>query len=151
MPAGGWPPPTGRARGPHGGSTGGTAGPGQTGRRRGRGLRGGGRRRAGGLDGRGAGAAGVMQGELEDQLGRRRDFQVAARKRRHQVQMFFDGLEDGVGVEVNVPHHLSEQVPFDLRKAEKQMFVAQQRVFTATSLFDRPVDNPLRGVGQLAR
>ena len=97
-----------------------------------------------------AGPAGVMQRQLEDELGRRRDAQLASGERRHHVQMLFDRLKDRVRVQLDVAHHLGERVPFDLREREKNMFVRQQRVLTAASFFNRPVDDALRGFPYLA-
>ena len=45
-----------------------------------------------------SGAAAMVQRELEDELRRRRDAKLAARKRRHHVQMLLDRLQDGVRV-----------------------------------------------------
>ena len=98
-----------------------------------------------------AGAAGVVQRQLEDELGRRRDAQLASGERRHHVQVFFDRLEDGVRVQLDVAHHLGEHVPFDLREREKDMLVGQQRMLAPARFFDRAVDDALRGFANLAR
>ena len=92
-----------------------------------------------------------MQRQLEDELGRRRDAQLAAGERRHHVQVLFDRLKNGVRVQLDVAHHFREHVPFDLREREKHMFVGQQRVLAAPRLFDRAVDDALRGFADLAR
>ena len=92
-----------------------------------------------------------MQRQLEDELGRRRDAQLASGERRHHVQMLFDRLKNRMRVQLDVAHHLREHVPFDLRKSEKNMFVCQQRVLATTRLLDRAVDNALRGFAYLAR
>ena len=105
----------------------------------------------GGFDRLPAGAAGVMQRQLEDELGRRRDAQLASGERRHHVQVLFDRLKNGVRIQLDVAHHFREDVPFDLRKREKDVFVCQQRVLATTCLLDRPVDNALRGFANLAR
>ena len=105
----------------------------------------------GGFDGLAAGPAGVMQRQLEDELGRRRDAQLASGKRRHHVQMFFNRLKNRVRVQVHVAHHFGKHVPFDLREGQEQVLVRQQRVLAAASLLDRPVDDALRGFGNLAR
>ena len=98
-----------------------------------------------------AGAAGVVQRQLEDELGRRRDAQLAAGERRHHVQVLFDRLEDGVRIQLDVAHHLGEHVPFDLREREKDVLVGQQRMLAAARLLDRAVDDALRGFANLAR
>ncbi len=98
-----------------------------------------------------AGAAGVMQRQLEDQLGRGRDAEVASGKRRHHVEMFFNRLKNGVRVQVHVAHDFREHVPFDLGERQEQVLVGQQRVFASASFLDRPVDDALRGFGDFAR
>jgi hypothetical protein len=67
------------------------------------------------------------------------------------MQVLFNRLKNRVRVHVHVPHHFGKHVPFDLREGQEQVFVRQQRVLTATSLLDRPVDDVLRGFGNLAR
>ena len=91
-----------------------------------------------------------MERQLEDELGRRRDAQLAAGERRHHVQVLFDRLKNGVRVQLDVAHDLGEHVPFDLREREKEVFVGQQRVLAPARLFDRAVDDPLRGFANLA-
>ena len=91
-----------------------------------------------------------MQRQLEHQLGRRRDPQLAAGERRHHVQVFFDGLKNRVRIQLDVAHHLREHVPFDLREREKKVFVGQQRVLAAARFLDRAVDDALRGFANLA-
>jgi len=103
------------------------------------------------LDGLPAGSARVMQRQLEDELGRRRHAQLASRKRRHHVEVLFDGLKNSVGVQFNVAHDLREHVPLDLRERQKDVFVGQQRMFPATGFLDRSVDNSLSGLAYLAR
>ncbi len=109
------------------------------------------REQVGGFDRLAAGAAGVMQRQLEDELGRRRHAQLAAGKRRHHVEVFFDRLQDGVRIQLDVAHHLGEHVPFDLRERQKEMFVGEQRVLAAARFFDRAVDDALCGFANLAR
>ena len=110
-----------------------------------------GREQVGRLDGLPAGAAGVVERQLEDELGRRRDAQVAAGERRHHVQVLFDRLEDRVRVQLDVAHDFGEHVPLDLRERQEDVFVGQQRVFAPARLFDRAVDDALRGFANLAR
>ena len=98
-----------------------------------------------------AGAAGVVQRELEDELGRRRDAQLAAGERRHHVQVLLDRLQDRVRVQLDVAHHFGEHVPLDLREREKDVLVGQQRVLAAARFLDRAVDDALRGFADLAR
>ena len=71
-----------------------------------------------------------------------RDAQVAARHARQQPQVFFERLENLVRVEVEVAHHLPEHVPLDLREAEADVFVRQQRVVAAAGLVERTVHDP---------
>ena len=56
--------------------------------------------------------------------------------------MVFQGLENLVGVQVKVAHDLTEHVPFDLRKAEADVLVRQQRVIAAAGLIKRAVHDP---------
>src|SRR5262245_32934918 len=98
-----------------------------------------------------AGAAGVMQSELEDELRRRRNAKVAPSERRHQVQMFFDRLKNGVRVQLDVAHDLREHVPFNLSERQKNMFVREQRMLPAASLLDRAIDDALGRFTNLAR
>ena len=53
-------------------------------------------------------------------------------------------------IQLDVPHHFCEGVPFNLRKGEKDVLVGQQGVLAAASLLDRPVDNALSGFAYLA-
>src|SRR3954465_6054723 len=64
--------------------------------------------------------------------------------------MLVDGLEDRVGVEFGIAHHLGEHVPFDLSEGEKNVLVRQQRVLTPAGFFDATVDDPLGGLRDLA-
>ena len=72
-------------------------------------------------------------------------------QRRHQVQVLLDRLKNGVRVQLDVAHDLGEGVPFDLRERQEQMLVREQGMFPPTRFFDRAIDNPLRGFGNLAR
>ena len=45
----------------------------------------------------------------------------------------------------------ANSVPFDLREGEKEVFVGEQRMLAAARLFDRAVDDALRGFADLAR
>ena len=62
---------------------------------------------------------------------------------RHHPQVLLQRLEDLVRVEVEVPHHLREHVPFDLRERQEDVLVGQQRVLAAPRFFDRAVDDAL--------
>ena len=95
-------------------------------------------KRSAAFDGLPAGPAGVMQRQLEDELGRRRDAQLASGKRRHHVQVLFNRLKNGVRVQLDVPHHFREHVPLDLREREENVLVREQRMLAAAGFFDRP-------------
>ena len=93
-------------------------------------------------------AARVVQRQLEDELGRRRDAQVAAGERRHQVQVLLDRLQDGVRIQLDVAHDLGEHVPLDLREREENVLVGQQRMLPPPGLLERAIDDSLRGFAQ---
>src|SRR5262249_36041885 len=80
-----------------------------------------------------------------------RHAQLAPGERRHHVEMLLDRLQDGVRVQLDVPHHLGEHIPLDLSERQKNMFVCQQCVLTPTRLLNRPIDDSLRGFANLAR
>ena len=104
-----------------------------------------------GFNGLPAGPAGVVQRELEDELRRRRHAKIAAGKRRHHLQVLFDGLQDRVRVQLDVAHDFGEGVPLHLREGEKNMFVRQQRMVAAARFLERAIDDPLRRFRDLAR
>ncbi len=105
----------------------------------------------GGFNGLAARPAGMVQRQLEDELGCRRDAELASGERRHHVQMLFDCLKNGVRVQFDVPHHFGEHVPLDLRERQKNVFVGEQRMFTTTRLLDRAIDDALSRFAYLAR
>ena len=107
------------------------------------------REQVGRFDGVPAGAAGVQQRELEQQLGRRRDAQVAAGHARQQPQVLFERLQDLVRVQLEIAHDLAEHVPFDLRERQADVLVGQERVFAAAGFVERAVDDALGRLGQL--
>jgi hypothetical protein len=88
--------------------------------------------------------------ELEDQLGGWRDTQLAIRQRRQDVQMLLEGLQDLVGIQFEVAHHLRERVPLHLREREEDVFVGQEGMVPPTRFLDRPVHDPLRRLTDLA-
>ena len=92
----------------------------------------------------------VVERQLEHEFGGRRHTQIPPVERRHRLKMFFDGLEDDGRIQVDRAHDFSERIPFDLRKREEQMLVGQERVVAAAGLFERPVDDSLRGLANLA-
>src|SRR5262245_51219731 len=66
------------------------------------------------------------------------------------MQMFFDGLQNRVRIEFHVPHDFRKHVPLDLSEGEEDVFVGQQSMFMPARLFERAVDDPLRGFTNLA-
>ena len=107
------------------------------------------REEVGRLDGVAAAAARVQQRQLEEQLGRRRDAQLAARHARQQPQVLFERLQDLVRVQLEVAHDLAEHVPFGLRERQADVLVGQERVLAAAGLVERAVDDALGRLGQL--
>ena len=106
------------------------------------------REQVGRLDGVAAAAARVQQRQLEQQLGGRRDAEVAAGHARQQPQMLFERLKDFVRIELEVAHDLAEHVPFRLRERQADVFVRQQRVLAAAGFVERAIDDALGRVGQ---
>lgn len=70
-------------------------------------------------------AAGMVKRQLANKLCCRRDAWLAASAGRQRAQVLFDGLEDGIRVQLDVPHRLGEDGPFDLRKGQKQMLAGE--------------------------
>ena len=91
-----------------------------------------------------------MQREPEDQLRLRRHFRFAAGHASHAAQAVLDGAEDLVRIEIAVAHDLREEIPFDLRKRDEQMFVREKGVFAPARGFDGAVDDALGAVTNLA-
>jgi hypothetical protein len=56
-----------------------------------------------------------------------------------------------VRVEPDVAHHLGEEVPFDLREGEEEMLVREEGVLASPRVFERTIDDALRGFSDLAR
>ena len=110
-----------------------------------------GRKQIGGFNRLPAGTAGMMQRQLEDELRRRRDAQLASRKRRHHVKVLFDGLQNRMRIQLDVPHDFRKHVPFNLCERQKDVFVGQERMFTAPGFLDGAVDDALGGFAYLAR
>ena len=84
----------------------------------------------------------MVKRQLADKLCCRRDAWLAASAGRQRAQVLFDGLEDGIRVELDVPHRLGEEGPFDLRKGQKQMLAGEQRVLAPARLVNGAVDDP---------
>ena len=107
------------------------------------------REEVGRLDGVAAAAARVQQRQLEEQLGRRRDAELAAGHARQQAQVLFERLQDFVGIQLEVAHDLPEHVPLGLRERQADVLVREQRVLAAAGLVERAIDDPLGRIGQL--
>ena len=107
-----------------------------------------GREEVHGLDRVAAAAAGVQQRELEQQLRRRRDAEVAPGDARQQSKMLFERLKDLVRVQLQIVHDLPEDVPLDLGERQAQVLVGQQRVFAPAGVFERAIDDALGRLGQ---
>jgi hypothetical protein len=98
-----------------------------------------------------AGAGCPVQGQLEDQLGRRGHAKPWRRQRRNRSQMRFRRLENHLRIQREIVHHVREQVPFQLREGEKQVFVREQPVVAAACFLDGAVHQSLGAVANLAR
>ncbi len=92
-----------------------------------------------------------MEGQLEDELGRRRDANIVCAAGRHALNVLLNCLQNCVRVQFDVTHDLREQVPFDLSKGEKEMLDAKGGMLTTSRFVNGAVDNPLRGLADLAR
>jgi hypothetical protein len=66
------------------------------------------------------------------------------------MQMLLERLEDGVRVQFDVAHHLSEHVPLDLCEGKEDVLVREQRVLAPARLLNRSVDDSLRGLADFA-
>ena len=97
----------------------------------------------GGLDRVAAGAARVEQRQFEEELRRRRHPEVTSGDARQQAEMFLERLQDLVRVQLDVPHHLPEHVPFDLGEGQADVLVGQERMLAAAGLIQRAVDDAL--------
>ena len=64
-------------------------------------------------------------------------------KRRQHVQVLFERLQNLVGIQLQVAHHLCERVPLHLREREEDVFVGQQRVVAAPGFLNRAVHDAL--------
>ena len=101
------------------------------------------REQVGRLDRLAAGAARLVERQLEHQLGRRRDAQLAAREGRQHVQVLLERLQNLVRIQLEIAHDLGERVPLDLREREEDVLVGQQRVIAAPRFLDGAVHDPL--------
>ena len=68
---------------------------------------------------------------------------------RQQPQMLFERLQDLVGIQLQVAHHLPEHVPLDLGERQADVLVGQQRVIAPAGLVERAIDDALGRLGQL--
>ena len=62
----------------------------------------------------------------------------------------FDGLQDGLRVQIQFAEHLGVEVPLGLRKGDKQVLVAQDTVLAPPCVLDGAVDDALGGLADLA-
>ncbi len=102
------------------------------------------------FDRRASGASGVVERQLEYELRRRRHAQLARIEPGLSNHLILDGVKNGLGIQIQVAHDGSEEIPLRLRKREKQVFVADRGVLPSPSIFDRTVHQPLRGFTDLA-
>ena len=66
-----------------------------------------------------------------------------ARERRHHVQLLFESLEDGMRVQLEIAHHLREEIPFHLGERQEDVFVAQHGVIAPARLLERAIEDSL--------
>jgi hypothetical protein len=66
------------------------------------------------------------------------------------VQVLFDRLKNRVRVQLDIPHHLGEHVPFDLGERQKDVLICEQRVLATTRLLEGAIDDALRRFSYLA-
>jgi hypothetical protein len=59
------------------------------------------------------------------------------------VQVLFERLQDFVGIQLEVAHHLRKGVPLDLRKRQKDMLVGEQGVIASAGFLHGAVNHPL--------
>jgi hypothetical protein len=85
----------------------------------------------------------VQQGQLEEQLGGRRDPQIAAGRAGQKAEVLFERLENLVGVQVQIADDLAEHVPLDLRERQADVLVGQQRVIAAARLVQGAIHDAL--------
>jgi hypothetical protein len=57
--------------------------------------------------------------------------------------VFLERLQNLVGIELQIPHHLRERVPLHLREREEDVFIRQQCVVAAPRFLDRTVHHAL--------
>ena len=62
----------------------------------------------------------------------------------------FDGLQDGLRVQIQFAEHLGVEVPFGLGKGDEQVLVAQDTVLAPPCVLDGAVDDALGGLADLA-
>ena len=62
---------------------------------------------------------------------------------RLAAHLGFDGVKDGLRMQVDVAQDLGEEIPVGLREGDKQMLVAQDTVLSAPGVVDGAVDDAL--------
>ncbi len=94
--------------------------------------------------------AGVQERQLEEQTRRRREPKLLTCDTRQQVQMFLEGLEDFVRVQVQITHDLAEHVPLDLGECQAEMLIGELHVVPATGLVQGAIDHALSRLSHFA-
>ena len=69
---------------------------------------------------------------------------------RVPAHLGFDGLQDGLRVQIQFAEHLGVEVPLGLRKGYKQVLVAEDTVLAPPCVLDGAVDDTLGGLADLA-
>jgi hypothetical protein len=65
--------------------------------------------------------------------------------------MLFDGLKNGMWVQLDVAHHLREHVPLNLSERQENVFIGEQCMLTSARFFAASVDDALSRFANLAR
>ena len=92
----------------------------------------------------------LVKRQLEHELRRRRDAQLAVGKGRQHLQMLLEALQNLVRIQLEITHDLGERVPFDLREREEDVLIGEQGVITAPRFLNRAVNHPLGRFTNLA-
>jgi hypothetical protein len=66
------------------------------------------------------------------------------------VKVFLDCLQDGVRVQLDVPHDLRERVPFDLSERKEHVLVGQHGMLAPPCFLNRAIDDSLGAFANLA-
>ena len=103
----------------------------------------------GGFDGLPPGPAGMVQRQLEDQLCGRCHAQIAPGEGRHHVEVLLERLQDRVRIQLEIAHHVREEIPLHLGECQEDVLVPEDGMVAPPRLLHRAIDNPLRRFSDL--